>query len=180
MKIIDFRFRPNTPEILDGIKKSSMFKAACKAIGFDARKPQALEDIVQNLDALGVETGVITGRDCETTYGSPSNNPSVLSFCRAFPGKFAGFWGIDPHKKMAAVREIARAVTEYGMKGIAVDPIWRTFPLLKPAFTPSTPNAASLTSLFSSPWPRRRRCLEPFWNMPTPAMWTRWPETFRN
>lgn len=136
MKIIDFRFRPNTPEILDGIKKSSMFKAACKAIGFDARKPQALEDIVKNLDELGVETGVITGRDCETTYGSPSNNPSVLSFCRAFPGKFAGFWGIDPHKKMAAVREIVHAVTEYGMKGIAVDPYLAHIPASEARFYP--------------------------------------------
>ena len=80
MKIIDFRFRPNTPEIIDGIRNSSMFKASCKAIGFDARKPQPLPEIVAGLDRLGVEIGVITGRDCETTYGFPSNNPSVLEF----------------------------------------------------------------------------------------------------
>lgn len=42
MKIIDFRFRPNTPEIINGIKNSAMFKAACKAIGFDSRKAQPL------------------------------------------------------------------------------------------------------------------------------------------
>ena len=40
MKIIDFRFRPNTPEIINGIKNSSMFKATCEAIGFDKRVPQ--------------------------------------------------------------------------------------------------------------------------------------------
>ncbi|MEQ2655202.1 amidohydrolase, partial [Desulfovibrio piger] len=28
MKVIDFRFRPNTPEIINGIKNSTMFKAA--------------------------------------------------------------------------------------------------------------------------------------------------------
>ena len=39
MKIIDFRFRPNTPEIINGIKNSSMFKATCEAIGFDKRVP---------------------------------------------------------------------------------------------------------------------------------------------
>ena len=115
MNTIDFRFRPNTPEIINGIKNSSMFKAACKAIGFDARKPQPLDDIVADLDRLGVELGVITGRDCETTYGFPANNGSVLEFCRAYPKKFVGFWGIDPHKKMAAVREIEQVVAEYGM-----------------------------------------------------------------
>lgn len=100
MNIIDFRFRPNTPEIIDGIRNSNMFRAACKAIGFDARQPQPLDEIVEDLDRMGVELGVITGRDSETTYGSPSNNGSVLSFCRAYPNKFVGFWGIDPHKGM--------------------------------------------------------------------------------
>ena len=122
MKVIDFRFRPNTPEIIDGIRNSSMFKASCKAIGFDARKPEPLPEIVAGLDKLGVEIGVITGRDCETTYGFPSNNPSVLEFCRAYPQKFVGFWGIDPHKKMAAVKETEHAVNDLGMKGIAIDP----------------------------------------------------------
>ena len=42
MKIIDFRFRPNTKAILDGIKNSSMFKATCEAIGFDKRVAQTL------------------------------------------------------------------------------------------------------------------------------------------
>ena len=85
MNVIDFRFRPNTPEIINGIKNSTMFKAACKAIGFDARKPQPLDEIVADLNNLGVELGVITGRDCETTYGFPANTNSVLEFCRAYP-----------------------------------------------------------------------------------------------
>ena len=55
MDIIDFRFRPNTPEIINGIKNSAMFKAACKAIGFDARTARPLPDIVADLDRLGVE-----------------------------------------------------------------------------------------------------------------------------
>ena len=55
MKIIDFRFRPNTPEIINGIKNSSMFKATCEAIGFDKRVPQALPEIVADLDRRGVE-----------------------------------------------------------------------------------------------------------------------------
>lgn len=144
MKVIDFRFRPNTPEIIDGIKNSNMFRAACKAIGFDARKPQSLEEIVAELDMLGVETGVITGRDSETTYGSPNNNGSVLAFCKAYPGKFVGFWGIDPHKGMAAVREIVTAVEEHGMKGIAIDPYLAHIPASEARFYPVYTKCAEL------------------------------------
>lgn len=136
MQIIDFRFRPNTPEIVNGIKNSAMFKGACKAIGFEQRKAQPLPDIVANLDRLGVELAVITGRDCETTYASPANNAAVLEFCRACPEKFVGFWGIDPHKKMAAVREIELAIAEYGMKGIAVDPYLAHIPPCEARFYP--------------------------------------------
>ena len=144
MKVIDFRFRPNTPEIINGIKNSAMFKAACKAIGFDARKPQSLEDIVADLDRLGVEMGVITGRDCETTYGSPANNGSVLEFCKKYPNKFVGFWGIDPHKKMAAVYEIVKAVEEHGMKGIAIDPYLAHIPACEARFYPLYTKCAEL------------------------------------
>lgn len=144
MKVIDFRFRPNTPEIINGIKNSAMFKAACKAIGFDARKPQPLEEIVADLDRLGVELGVITGRDAETTYGSPANNGSVLEFCKKYPNKFVGFWGIDPHKKMAAVYEIVKAVEEHGMKGIAIDPYLAHLPACEARFYPLYTKCAEL------------------------------------
>lgn len=144
MKVIDFRFRPNTPEIINGIKNSAMFKAACKAIGFDARKPQPLEEIVADLDRLGVELGVITGRDAETTYGSPANNGSVLEFCKKYPNKFVGFWGIDPHKKMAAVYEIVKAVEEHGMKGIAIDPYLAHIPACEARFYPLYTKCAEL------------------------------------
>ncbi len=144
MDIVDFRFRPNTPEILAGIKNSTMFKAACKAIGFDARKPEPLARIVENLDRLGVSLGVITGRDAETTYGFPSNNTSVLEFCRAYPERFVGFWGIDPHKKMDAVREIVRAVEEYGMKGIAIDPYLAHIPACEARYYPLYTKCAEL------------------------------------
>lgn len=122
MGIIDFRFRPNTPEIINGIAESNMFRAACAVIGFDKRKPQSLPDIIAGLDARGVSRCVITGRDSETTYGSPSNNGEVLAFVRAYPERFIGFWGLDPHKGMGAVRELRRAVSEQGFRGASIDP----------------------------------------------------------
>lgn len=122
MRVIDFRFRPNTQAIIDGISKSEMFRRTCERINFRERKPQSLSEIVDNLDRLGIELAVITGRDCETTYGSPANNPEILKFCQAYPDKFKGFWGIDPHKKMKAVAETEEAIKNKGMSGIALDP----------------------------------------------------------
>lgn len=136
MKIIDFRFRPNTEAIINGIKNSTMFSAACKAIGFDARQAQELPVIVESLDRLGVDLAVITGRDAETTYGFPNNNNSVLEFCKAYPDRFIGFWGIDPHKQMGAVYEVIKAVEEHGMKGIAIDPYLAHIPACEARFYP--------------------------------------------
>lgn len=122
MKIIDFRFRPNTEAILNSIKNSTMFKASCEAGDFHKRVAQSLPEIVAGLERRGVELCVITGRDCETTYGFPANNGSILEFCQAYPQKFLGFWGIDPHKGMAAVREVVHVIKDLGMRGIATDP----------------------------------------------------------
>ncbi len=122
MKVIDCRFRPNTPEVIDGIANSSMFAGLCKAINFDQRPRQSLKEIVRELDERDVEMAIITGRDCEKTYNVPANNQSVLAFCAEYPEKFVGFYGLDPHKGMGAVRELEHAVKELGMKGAAIDP----------------------------------------------------------
>ena len=124
MKSIDFRFRPNTPEVINGIANSKMFKDLCEAIGFDKQKAENLEDILAGLDANDVVKAVITGRDCETTYASMANgNGAVLDFCQKCPEKFVGFWGVDPHKGMDGIRDLAKAVTENEtIQGAAVDP----------------------------------------------------------
>ncbi len=144
MKIIDFRFRPNTADIINGIKTSAMFKAACDAIGFEARKAQELPVIMENLERLGVDLAVITGRDAESTYGSPSNNGSVMEFCKAYPNKFVGFWGVDPHKQMAAVYDIVKAVEVHGMKGVAIDPYLAHMPASAARFYPIYTKCAEL------------------------------------
>lgn len=124
MQTIDFRFRPNTPEVINGIANSKMFKDLCVAINFNKQKAESLEDIIAGLDANNVVKAVITGRDCETTYASMANgNGAVLDFCQKCPEKFIGFWGVDPHKGMNGIRDLAKAVTENKtIQGAAVDP----------------------------------------------------------
>lgn len=122
MQVIDFRFRPNTPETVTGIQNSKMFKGLCERIDFGKMKPQSLDEVVADMNSHGVYKAVITGRDCETTYGSKSNNDSVIEFVKAYPDKFIGFVGLDPHKGMGAIEELKAAVGSLGMRGAAVDP----------------------------------------------------------
>jgi len=122
MNVIDFRFRPNTQQTISGIQNSKMFKGLCEAIDFSKMKAQTVPEVVADLDAHHVVRAVITGRDCETTYGAKSNNDSVIEFVKAFPQKFFGFVGLDPHKGMKAVYELRAAITDLGLHGAAVDP----------------------------------------------------------
>lgn len=122
MKIIDFRFRPNTPETVTGIQNSKMFKGLCELIDFSKTIPQSLKEVVADLNQHNVVTAVITGRDCETTYGAKSNNDSVIEFVSKYPDKFIGFVGLDPHKGMKAIEELKVSVNELGLRGAAVDP----------------------------------------------------------
>jgi predicted TIM-barrel fold metal-dependent hydrolase len=122
MNIIDFRFRPNTEVTLTGIQTSKMFAGLCRHIDFSKMKPQTVPEVVADLDRHNVVRAVITGRDCETTYGGKSNNDSVVDFVRQFPEKFIGFVGLDPHKGMKTVEQLKSAVAEEGMRGAAVDP----------------------------------------------------------
>jgi len=122
MKIIDFRFRPNTAETIRGIQGSAMFKDLCASINFSRMQAQTIDAIVSDLRVGGVERAVITGRDCETTYGGKANNESVRDFVAAYPDLFIGFWGVDPHKGMGAVRDLVGAVASHGIKGAAIDP----------------------------------------------------------
>lgn len=124
MNVIDFRFRPNTEEVISGIANSKMFKDLCKAINFDKQKPEPFEDIIKGLDANNVVKAVITGRDCETTYASMANgNGALLDLCQKDPEKFLGFWGVDPHRGMNVIRELEKAVNTHDcIRGAAIDP----------------------------------------------------------
>jgi predicted TIM-barrel fold metal-dependent hydrolase len=99
-----------------------MFSGLCKLIGFPSMPAQTLAECVTDLKKYNVVKAVITGRDCETTYGAKSNNQSVLDFVAAFPDMFIGFAGVDPHKGMKGLRDLEDAVKNKGMRGAAIDP----------------------------------------------------------
>lgn len=128
MKTIDFRFRPNTPKAVEGLMNSPFFGEMCAFFNYSERAWSApLNEIIKQMDEHEI-IGVITGRDVETTFGCPCSNMAVVEMMRAYPQKLYGMAGLDPHKGMAAIDELTRMVTEYGMKGASVDPYLARLP----------------------------------------------------
>ena len=175
MKAIDFRFRPNTPDAVDGLIHSPFFGDMCAFFNYPDRAWSAsLDKIVEIMDEHEI-TGVITGRDVETTYGCPCSNMGVVEMMRAYPHKFYGMAGLDPHKGMQAIDELSRMVNEFGMKGASVDPYLAKLPADHRKFYPiyakwfRWSSAPDLVPAF----PARS------WATPPPPASTKWPATSR-
>ena len=128
MKAIDFRFRPHTKEIMEGIANSTIFRPGMEAAGVDmdafAASYEPIDDIVKSMKEYGMLRGVSVCRDTETSMGYKSNNEDMAPFLQEYPDFFIGFAGIDPLKGMFAVRELTRLVTEEGFKGAAIEPFY--------------------------------------------------------
>jgi predicted TIM-barrel fold metal-dependent hydrolase len=82
----------------------------------------SVDDFVKNLDSMGVEKAVIFNLDEETSSGIAGlSNDYYAEIVRTHPEKFIGFAGIDPLKKVKAIKEIRRSY-DLGLRGIAVRP----------------------------------------------------------
>ena len=86
MNIIDFRFRPSTPDAVKGMLANKVFGGMFELFKYaDRAKPEPIEKIVADMEKQGVVKGVVTGRDAETTYGLGSANPGILELMRQYP-----------------------------------------------------------------------------------------------
>lgn len=129
MKIIDFRFRPSTPEAVNGmLNKNGAFWPMMEIFNYPERaKPEPIEKIIEQMNQAGVVKGVVTGRDAATTYGMQSSNAGILELMAKWPDKFIGFAGLDPHQGMNAVYEL-NEMHKKGMQGAAIDPYLAKIP----------------------------------------------------
>jgi len=80
------------------------------------------DEFVELLDKMGVEKAVIFNLDEETPSGIAGlPNDYYAEIVKKYPDKFVGFAGIDPLKRMKAVKEIRRSY-DLGLRGVAVRP----------------------------------------------------------
>lgn len=80
----------------------------------------ALTRYLAMYDAIGADRVIVKARDVETTFGLKIRNEDVAAFCRERGERYLGFAGVDPHKGMAAVRELEVAVRELGLIGLNI------------------------------------------------------------
>lgn len=99
------------PEMLHGYEK--MFKSV---------RVFELEEILADMDEAGVDKSVIVAVDAETVLRYKVPNELPAQAVRAYPDRFIGFAGVDPHKGVLAVDEVVRSVEELGLSGLKFIP----------------------------------------------------------
>ncbi len=124
MRVIDFRIRPPFKSFLG----TAMYRGAARRdritrqVGFEpspAAVQQSVPLLVSEMDAAGIETGVVVGR----VSGALGNvdNGEILDFCSCFPGRFVPAAGIAPVPRRAAA-DAVRDLLAQGFRGLAIEP----------------------------------------------------------
>lgn len=119
--IIDFSSRPPLPEFARPAEHLANYRRVYGASEAKVSKdtgPDALKAYLAAYDAVGARHVVVKARDLETTFGFKIPNEDVAAFCAGQGDRFVGFAGVDPHKGMEAIRELRRAVTDLGLRGL--------------------------------------------------------------
>jgi predicted TIM-barrel fold metal-dependent hydrolase len=117
--IIDYGSRPPVPAFAQTTtthlqRYRHVYEASEKAAGTQ----QDLGTYLAVYDSLEAAHIVVKARDLETTFGWRISNEDVAAFCKEQGPRFIGFAGVDPHKGMAAVRELEYSVRELGLRGL--------------------------------------------------------------
>lgn len=106
-------------------------------------EPGTVEELVAVLREAGARA-VISALDNETVYGRRIEPEYIAEIVQRYPEDFIGFAGADPHKGMAAVREMERAVKSYGFKGVDVQPMIHCLPINDARYYPIYAKAQEL------------------------------------
>jgi predicted TIM-barrel fold metal-dependent hydrolase len=86
-----------------------------------------LADYVAMMDRAGVECSLLVSvhaGDLRVKHSFAIPHERVAEYCGRFPGRFHGLAGVDPSTGMRGLRELERAVTEYGFVGAHLYPHW--------------------------------------------------------
>jgi len=148
--MIDFGSTPPTPEF-NPISRTHLanycrvYRASEDRARIEGDPKQALRSYLAAYDEIGASKVVIKARDVETTFGLKIRNEDVAAFCRDHAPRFIGFAGVDPHKGMAALRELERAVNELGLRGLNIQCFESKVAINDAKLYPSMPSALSLT-----------------------------------
>lgn len=122
MKVMDCRYRPTTAAWMNTFVKNPVYAEYVKITGFDKKTVKDLAGCVAQLTELGIEKAVITGRDIESTFATPSSNSLVDESVAAYPSLFIGVYGYDPYKGMKGYKAMRKALEEKRSVGASIEP----------------------------------------------------------
>ncbi len=123
--MIDMRLRPPLP----GWRNSRLFSIepfnALAHVDFP-RSPSAdshdMHDLLAEMDAAGIETGVAMGRQSPGAFGVLPND-ELVDLVRTHPGRFVAWAGLDVTQPMDVVlAEVERTAAQGVFKGYSIEP----------------------------------------------------------
>lgn len=120
---IDYSSRPpvaafNPPQTGHLANYRRVYAASEARVDSEGTEAERLAAYLAEYERLEARHVVVKARDNETTFGLKIANESVAGFCKAHGPRYVGFAGVDPHKGMAAVRELEHAVRDLGLRGL--------------------------------------------------------------
>lgn len=86
-----------------------------------------VEDYLGRMDRAGIERSLliaVRAGDINVRGGFELPYERVHEVCQAHPDRFSGLAGIDPFRGMQGLRDLERAVREYGFVGAHLYPHW--------------------------------------------------------
>jgi predicted TIM-barrel fold metal-dependent hydrolase len=90
------------------------------------------EILLQEMDEAGIDVTVLMGLDLGLDMGEPpgsieEQNKGIAQLCQRNSKRLIAFVGLDPRRK-EAVEHLDRAVKEWGMRGLKLDPAGGWYP----------------------------------------------------
>ncbi len=121
-----------TPEVVNAGQTGldDEFKAQIR-MPAEMRGGVSIETYLEKMDRAGIERSLliaVRAGDINIKGGFEIPYKTVHDICQKYPDRFSGLAGVDPFRGMQGLRELERAVTEYGFVGAHLYPHWCGLP----------------------------------------------------
>ena len=138
---IDVWCNPFTPELGGRVLNDPEIGAVVKWWHAEERyKGRSVEVMLKEMDELGVEKILIPSfQQYSFMRKVPIMNfttEEIVELVNKRPDRFVGLYGVNPYKRMDAVRELEKAVKQYGFKGAHIHTYGFGIPIDAPDYYP--------------------------------------------
>lgn len=142
--IIDFRHTPPTTEGLSRYidppphLRGYAERYGSRVYGGSNAEVTAMsaDELVARLDRIGVDGAVLKSADNESTHGTKYPLERLAAYVDGHGDRLFPVAGVDPHKGMAAVREVEWAVRELRFRGVNLSPFEQQLRANDPLYFP--------------------------------------------